>query len=193
MAFPVTSVLADFSWADEDPLTHGFNTPLIPLDYNAAVISGVADNIHGWASAYYNTVFDADCEVFADIATGSFGFNVYWRIQSPNSAGIDCYSAEFRTDDTIVVYRIINNSGTQISSQSSITINVGQQVGVSHIGSTIRYYVAGAEVGTPTTESTIGSAGYIGFRQFTARPLDNFGGGSIGGAGTPHIDVTIGL
>ncbi len=193
MAFPTTSLLANFNWADEDPLVHGFVTPLVMLDYNAATISNVADNTHGWASAYYNSTFNANVEVYAKIVSPSVGHDLYWRVQNPNSATLLGYSTAFRTDDTIVTQRITNNTSSQIGS-STATITTGDQVGVSHVGDTIRFYVNGTEVGTPLTESTNAGAGFVGFRQFVTHPVDDFGGGNYGGGASsgPYLDAHIG-
>ncbi len=211
MAFPNTSVIDDFNRADEDPISGGglWTSPLVRLDWLPAVISNIADNVHGWASAYRNNITPTDLEVFGTIPAGaSAGANLklFWRITSPNSTSTSGYSAEFNVDNHIKVYEITNEVYTLLSDIDTTAVggvDNGDQCGVQMVGNTIKIFVNGTQVGSDITNSAHTGSGRIGFGQFSFRGVDDFGGGAYAGSaptnatppiitGTPAVGTSLG-
>jgi len=145
-------------------------------------------------SNYWNTSFAADQEcglTIGDFVSDSAA--LYLRINTPNSANLDAYAIGFYQGgagtNVIRVFKIIDNTATQLGGDISQTIANGDSIGAQVIGSTIYvWYKVGAGSWTnldTRTNSEITAGGFVGI-SFGATNVygDDFFGGAVVSVGT---------
>ena len=195
-AFPTTGILDSFTRTNSASL--GANW--IELDGGAQIVSNAAKYDGGmslWGVAKFT-----DCEVYSTI--GALAQIVYfeWRVALASNRTLDPtvsnnwsgYGAQFDpVANTVDVFKYDGSSSTPIGSTISTTIDLGDSIGISMVGSTIKVYVkpaAGswAQVGSNLTDSTYTSAGRIAV-EFggSSVTVDEFGGGDAITSAPPDI------
>lgn len=202
MAFPTTSILDDFNRANTGPPPGtNWTSTIISGDVGNKVISNqFAGGSSAPASSYWNVgTFGADCEVYATITDATMERNgCLARITNPGGATMCGYYCIAQADH-FRLFRIDNGSGTEIDDYFGITLANGDKFGMSIVGSLITVWYAPVATGVwgaagTHTDATYGSAGYIGLRTIDNTNnacMDNFGGGTIGGA--PFVGFNIAL
>lgn len=203
MAFPVTSVIDDFTRADAATLGANYTrwvmrdvTDDMRLVSNAAKAPATI-NVEG-AAAYNVSTYGPDCEVWAEIGfINDVAFSNYmWlglRLQDPGGASTnDGYVAEIESQsgtDVLYVERFDNDVATQLGSTVSQEFANGESLGMEMIGDTLKVYRKASGTWSEVasrTDSTYTGAGNIGLGGvgYTAddgqKPVWNdLGGGSI--------------
>lgn len=185
--FPVNGVLDGFDRPNEGPPPSASWTDTIVVGDLGMVVSGNGATTPSSTpgSAFWNlSTFGPDCEAYVT-TTGSIDFGGVWlRLASPGTAGADGYHGQFYvTGSQLSIYRLDNGSYTSILTVNSITINPGDSVGLSAIGSSIElWYKPGAGSWTSqgsVTDTTYSAAGSIGMTSSSSGGvLDDFGGGT---------------
>jgi hypothetical protein len=190
MAFPTTSNLDTFTGVDgtTPPNANWTNntdniggTVGFQIQSNQAAGLGAANNHTAWWNA---SSFGADCEVFATMPTLAAGYmGVTARINTPGTAGIDCYGFYAIGGTSAEFYRLDNGVYTLLGAAISQTWTAGDRIGLEIVGSTLTGYRfnsgSWSVVGT-RSDSTITAGGFIGLYAdgATAR-FDDFGGGTV--------------
>lgn len=210
MAFPTTSVLTNFTGADEEPLSEGGNWSASTIRTNNATddpcsrasnriarpsnASAVGESV--WAAS-----FAADQEVFMTVPTlGVSGqdIDLYFRIQNEGGSSVAAYLLAYVIGTGWQFYRLSNITYTQIGATvSTQVLSAGDSMGASVLGTTLEaWYKAAAGSWTSlgsVTDSVVTGAGRIGVgitagSSFTG---DDFGGGaaviSVSGMGPRNI------
>lgn len=194
MPFRITPILDSGVGADADPI--GGNWVLMP---NSAAV-GVTDLLRvsnqigahvGTASVdYWNTTFNANCEVYCQIAvTGNAAefVDLYYRGKDVSSIlTFDAYSCRWTVSagtDTIVLTRLDDIVATTLATFNQ-EISAGDWFGAQIIGSTLTaYYESAAGVVTvlgTATDATYAAGGYFALAvNGTTIRVTNFGGGNI--------------
>lgn len=194
MAFPFTTVLDTFSGGDQNPITTNWTTPMRTGDENIRISGGkiISEFAGGDSSAWYDlATFGPNCEVFAtfvdDPVTGDV-YNLYLRLQGVGStltAGYSLAIVPGATDQWVVFNSVTN---VEVGLYESQEVNAGDSIGLRATGNKFQMWYkpsAGVwtRVGTPRTDSTYFTAGYIGVKiqqsGATVVGLDDFGGGNI--------------
>lgn len=194
MAFPETSILDDFNRGNTGPPLGGNWTEIARGDGGFEIISNEAypEGTSELDTEYWNVEdFGPDCEcylTFTDVMT--YG-SVQARIQDEDSAtDFDGYVVQWRQPDSQVrIYRIDDNSDTQLGDSISQVISSGDKIGISVVGAnpgtiTAYYNDGGAGWGSLGSEedSTYDDAGKIGIDSWNSgdnTAIDDFGGGTI--------------
>ena len=202
-AFPVTTVLTSFTGSDENPLSEGGNwaSPILAARGSFQRLSNMAQSTSGTTCQnYWTPTIFGETEVFVTIATKGTGtqwIDLWARIQTPNTAGLDGYFLEITNaagNDTWQFGRMDNATATfPLATLTATEVAVGDQIGlrVTGTGATVTLAAwhkpsAGAWtlIGTygDTHANRIVSAGYIGIETSNGSSwdLDNFGGGEVG-------------
>lgn len=188
MSFPTTSVLDNFNRADGALGANWSAAGAVPAyTGGAAVVSnqcsntGVADDSRIWAAS----VFGPNSEAYFTFESNGGYKGVILRLVNANTTSASGYMVLFDNN----FYRIDNNVATSIGTYSGAAAwNTGVKLGASIVGSTLTAYQDtgggfAALTGT-VTDATYSAAGGIGFYLTTTSPLDDFGGGTVGGAAT---------
>lgn len=187
LTFPVNGVLDDFNRVNQGPPPSASWTDTIVVgDVGMIIVSnGATSASFAVGSAFWNpSTFGPDCEAYVTIG-GSIDFGGVWlRLASPGTAGADGYHAQFYvTGSQISIFRLDNGSYTSILTVNSVTINAGDSIGLSAIGSSIElWYKPAAGSWTSrgsVTDTTYSAAGNIGMTTSqNSGVLDDFGGGT---------------
>jgi hypothetical protein len=188
MPFPTTPVLDTFA------SLAGWTFPAYPgvgsFTNPGGQASGAA-GLPGYADGYWNAgTFVADQEAFATIPVrGSLTLDLYLRIASPNTAGMDTYDLNVN-GSTWGWYRTVDAAATAVGASFTQTISDGDSIGARTLGSgatvTLEAWykpAAGAWtlIGTRTDSdpARLVNVGYIGLAlQSDVIRADNFGGGA---------------
>lgn len=199
MGSPGLAVLDDFNRAN-GALGANWSGPTYSGDTALSVISNTAG---GNSSTFFDSNWSAssfgpDTEVYATLSTVPANGNeayMHARIQSPNTAGMDCYELSCvmaSGADTLSLRRVIDATPTEIATRS-VTVSSGDRIGliVFGTGATVTLQIwyssggagawtqQGADV-SDTNASRITASGRIGLgTQNNAARWDNFGGGTI--------------
>lgn len=203
-AFPSEAVLDDFNRADGalganwSPDTFSFSNPAPTISSNRLV--GIA----GDNRAYYSlTQHLADGQVAATVpvlAPTNEKAALAWRVQGPDTAGVDGYEVESnQTGDGLRIFRVDNQSYTQIGLLESPLV-AGDKMGVRFTGSSHEFYLvpsSGPKLHLGTiTDATYTSGGYGGLTlEGTTVRVDDFVLGplvslsAMESTGTLDIDV----
>lgn len=203
MAFPVTSVLDNFTRADAATLGANYSRWVMrAVTADMRIVSNAAkpNATSGTESAAYWNVetFGPDCEVHAVLSfSGDVAFiNYAWlglRLQDPGGATTnDGYTAEFESQsgtDNVYIQRFDDDVSTQLGATVSLEWSNGDSMGIEMIDDTLTlYHKTGGSWSSITTrtDSTYSGAGNIGLGAVgytaddTQHPVwDDFGGGSI--------------
>jgi hypothetical protein len=207
MAFPVSSLLDNFTRSDASPIDGNWaklrSSDFVRLTSNKA--ENIASGPNSYGGAYWTTAtFDRTVntvEVWVTLG-GTFGSSAYtigvsWANQQAGSdSTIDNYVCEWSIDGSITLYKGTNGSWgfiKTIKAIGTITLVDGYKLGVSHDadGLISVYYDTGSGwtlAGTHTDTSY--STGYIGIWGFNTAASagnitwDDFGGGYATSAAT---------
>lgn len=218
MAFPTTSIIDNFNRANEGPpLSSSWSRTFYATSGLEVVSNGaMQDDVNQVAGEYRNTgTYGPDSEAYITITTRatSGDYCTVWvdaRLQDPNASTIDGYEVEMvmREGNTTVnivrIWKIVNNSFSQLGSDINTTISNGDSFGIEVTGTgtvTIKAYHkpsggSWGEIGSATDSSSpINSAGYIGIGIYDSGSaqtvLDDFGGGTVvAGGGTLSVTVS---
>lgn len=200
MAFPVSSVIDNFTRADETPIATNWTTPMFTGDSAGPdLISNQADFTPG--TAYWDvTSFGPDMEAYFTIInkppSGSISVRV--RCQGVGTATKTYYEVRWWGDsDEWYLYKMVANTETQIATGTR-SFASGDKMGLEVIGNVIRFlhYSSGAWAQvTSQNDSAISGAGYIGFGSDDGGSIvDDFGGGTVSSVTLdtvlPDADVT---
>ncbi|MCL4295699.1 MAG: hypothetical protein KJ077_08225 [Anaerolineae bacterium] len=190
MAFPLTSTLDDFNRANGSP---GANwSGVVPNFLNTCAISGnrLGSETNDFGAAIFQTQFDANQEVFAEIPVlpdENYAIALIFRCLSPTSAE-DCYYLEYkhRSDESLRTLSINKGFSVHVTLGSTIiSFSPGDWFGARAVGSTLIAYRKAAgddryqEIFRVSDSAYNGE--YIGAACLdlgTGR-LDNFGGGTV--------------
>lgn len=200
MSFPTTSVLSNFTGADEDPISEGGNWYTTgPFRFGGVLNERLSnqtvrdqdittgDSGSLWQVAQYGP----DSEVFATIAAlpgAGENVTVWCRIHNPgNATTAEGYLGQWINGTGWNIYKMLTGSdfteiGTTAASPSPIA---GDKIGLEVIGTTLNlyHYTGGAwNLRVTGTDSSISGAGYIGLEfgaNATEAAFDDFGGGTI--------------
>lgn len=230
MTFPVNGILDNFNRSNEGPppsadWANGFfytgawwgdsNYKLRVVSNECVAASGSTD---GGGAIYTANTYGPDIEVYYEVGgfdSGGANYYLYWSVQDPDSPN-DLYSVwffcpftyfdppgEFGYAINITASKAIAGSWTDLilNYGTGVRIDVGDSLGVSHIGDTISFWhkpAAGSWTLLTSVEDTGGShpAGYLGveFNRKSsplASKIDNFGGGTLASGRTADLDVTL--
>lgn len=201
MAFPVNGVLDDFNRANEGPppsanWTNTWFSAIAPAGLKVsgnALASGSAGNVDSYWSA---STFGPDSECYVTLgANPDEGNYLGARLTTPSTTTTDGYELFNLGSGLNRLYRIDDSVQTQLGANLSFSSVTGDGLGLEALGDQISFYkrVSGtwSLVGS-RTDATYNTAGYIG-AGISNSPctLDDFGGGSIGGAPPPATTVKI--
>lgn len=196
MTFPTTGVLDNFNAGASQALTarsgwagtairqflgNWGTTDSVPTE--AVGSGGSADN-------YWNaSAADSECWYKIGSVAPSFGqHGPCVRIQNPAAAGCSCYliytGAGASTD--FQIWKINSGVFTAIGTNTSVTISVGDSIGISVVGTTIlAFYKSGAGAWVQkdsATDSSITGSGFVAGvlnDSGVAWRMTDFGGGAI--------------
>lgn len=197
MAFPTTGLLDNFNRSNESPLGNGdWTGPLWSGDPEMELNSNQAQAESAFGNSYWSAAtFGADVEVFVTWATVSSGIQLYLRVASPGTSGIDGYYVEANSGDgDYKIVRVDNESETQLGSVISGSFSNGDRLGAEMISDTITAYLdtgGGFSSAGSRTDSTYSAAGNIAILGYaTGDVVDDFSGGTVvvgGGGGLPVL------
>lgn len=194
---PTQGVLDNFNRADEGPppSSSWLNGLQGSVDSTGIkVVSNVAvANTNAKAAATWNTVFNADQSVYAQLKerTGQTDVRLWVRVGNPTLSSITGYQFRYYFDGSAfkmnAYYLSDDSTSVQITSPSAnvtFDYSVNDYISVTPIGTT--FYICKSSDGTSWTEqgsfsdSTKNTSGYIGIslEGNSATSFDNFGGGN---------------
>jgi hypothetical protein len=198
MAFADTATLKDdFNRADAGDLGANWTEPAISTDAssNWTIATNRAAPGGGSAvrsSAYYNVAtYGANYEAYFTIATGTKNgryTELYGGLH--DFAAPDGYAVRYAAaagTDAVRIFRIDDNTFTQLGADISQEMTTNEKLGIERSGTAIAAYryAAGAwaQLGT-RTDGTYTSAGYVGIgSNHTFPAIDDFYAGTVGGGG----------
>lgn len=163
---------------------------------SGVAIPGGTNSVAGWNAS----TFGVDEEAYLTVSTkpGTGGqVMAFVRMTTLVLATVDAYGVYLTNNagtDTIAIQRVDNAVPTSLTSTSR-EVAAGDKIGIRVIGNTITawHYSGGAwaEV-LSTTDSTYGSAGYIGMASTdTTTRIDDFGGGIIHNTGGTALTINL--
>lgn len=186
MTFPLLAVLDDGARANENPLSHGgaWSTPLIPGDFNSQLLTNVITSAGtGWTSAYWNTRFGADQEVFGTTAAGGTDFLLFARCSNPNTGGEFCgYRFTFQpTTNLVIIDRFDANVTTRLHAGLPCSFNNLDTIGVRAVGPLFEFFANGTKTSEIDDDYYETAPGFIGCGSFfnTGNGFSSFGGGEL--------------
>jgi hypothetical protein len=216
VAFPtVTTVLDSFNRANESPLSasagwdqndyFGGTSNLLRLASNQALKLQVA--AAGWGAQVWGTAYGPDTEAYATIAAkpGVDTYEIltiYARLVQIGST-VDGYCVQVLEGtagtDEWLIFRVDNNSFTQLGATVTQEVTVGDKIGLEIIGSTIKGYLFTGGSWTEVisrSDSNHTAAGKVCLevRGVNGR-LDDFVAGTVvtgGGGSSPRLLGTLG-
>lgn len=182
MPSPSTSILDNFNRANG---ALGANWSSVNASGNQPTIS--SNVAIGPASSttpvYWNpTQFGPDSEAYMTCTafSGTTAQRLFLRLKDVGTANNDGYSVSVAADGTWEIRRLDNGAITVLNSGDLGTMNAGDVMWFTAVGSTLTFYVNGTSIAT-ATDATYAAAGYIGFQHgnSTSSKSDDFGGGTI--------------
>ena len=195
MAFPTTGILDDFNRSS--PASLGANWSVLQQFLGTgdlAITSNQAYNDkaigNSYVFMYWNVApYGPDCEVYMTLATAipnstADSFISALRIQEPTGSW-DGYALTVNPASGTEVWsisRVDNEVFTQLGATASQAVVNGDKVGFEAIVSTLKGYLGSWTEILSRTDSTYGSAGYLGFYgtgTVVTWRYDDFGGGTI--------------
>jgi len=187
MGFPSTAVLTTFAGGDENPLSEGGNWPAnvdTDNDGDLQLISNqAAAATDAGSSMYWNATFGPDTEAHCNFTASndSQSARVYLRLADAGTTTPDGYMALFFYNAALKLlqfWRLDNGTLTQLGSNATISLTLGDQIGARIIGSTFEAFRNGTSLAT-RTDTTYTAAGPIGLgANHTSVTMDSFGGGT---------------
>lgn len=147
---------------------------------------GVRRGLNNTGSAWWNpTVFGPNVATGWRLRDGTSAsghyIDLYVRLQSPGTEGVDGYVCNFQPDNELVrIFRMTNNNVTQISTTAVVTLSTTDLLGCEAIGTTITAWhnsggTGGWEAVSTATDTTYSGAGFVGYRTNTnAYVVDDF-------------------
>jgi len=191
MPFPTTSLLDDFNRANEF-LGDGPNWDYGVFDEQAGptlglrIVSNVIENANVNSSAYWNTSYAADQEVYADVVTINNDYmGVYARIQTADvSDGYGFYKAGNSNGE---IYVCDNGAFTLLASGAAAWSS-GDKLGADCVGSALTLYRHNGSSWSSVctvSDGTWTGGGYIGLYLNAINGderADNFSGGDVADA-----------
>jgi hypothetical protein len=192
--FPRTEILDEGTRANENPLSDSGNWSGPMQSGNGAlkivsnqIVNDAADDADG--NRYRSSqTYGPDCEAFCTIAAVNTTNNAYLYVRCVNPGGgsLDGYFAQQHGGDGVVrLYRIDDNTLTQLGSNITQAFSSGDGFGVSMVGTTLEVWRRSSGVWSSLgtrIDATYSAAGYIGMgeKHSTATPgaYTNFGGGT---------------
>ena len=186
MAFPTTGVIETFTGANNTtPPNANWTNMLNTLKIQSNACTGGtagALNVGAWDTA----TFGAASEVFATISTVTNDeVSLAIRTTTLNIGTCDGYILDINLNDspdTWDINEMLNGGWTTLATTTQ-NVASGEKIGLSAIGTALKayYYTGGAWTEKlSTTDSTYGSAGYIGLCCYgTNLRIDDFGGGTF--------------
>lgn len=200
MAFPTTSVLDNFNRTNEGPPpSASWSGPVfsghgqLKVSSNTCIPDGAGNKNDYWNVA----TFGPDSEAFVTITSkgATAWVDVFVRLASPGTTGVDGYSVEMDSGAaTVTHYRIDNGVLTALGSAISQAFSNGDALGLKIVGSTLQAYRqpsggSWATLGTTRSDSTYTAAGNIGLHAAnTSVVMDDFGGGTALPVGTGLLE-----
>ncbi len=212
MAFPSTSVLDNFTRADENPLSGGGNwavlstsAPTLKLVSNRVTCSTNALNQNYWTVAD----FGPDCEVFATFAvvsTSAGGLRLFARVVQEGGANtfdgycLRCSWVTGGANDTVTLNVVTNGVLTVLNTFTHEMVD-GDKYGMTCIGTVLEAWCAPVATGvwgslgtydTVSDGTKYSAAGKIAVgmgNTTTIERLDDFGGGTYVPAATTVTGV----
>ena len=202
-AFPTLGTIDDFNRVDESPLSDGgkWSSPMrsgigdLRLVTNrAAAISDASGNHEAYRS---DVTYGPDTECFATfpvIGTTAGAENsarVHIRTDEEGAGNADGFMADAKIlsgTDTWRLFRMDNDTFTQIGTTSSLEIGAGDKMGLEGVGTTITgYRDTGGGWGSfdSATDAAHNIAGHVGLLLEQVWRGDDFGGGTVVAAGNP--------
>lgn len=197
MAFPVTGVLDNFNSGANQALTSrtgwgatGIRQFIGNWGTTDSVPTEAVGNGVGSGDNYWNATA-ADSEAWYKIGSVAPSFGQHGpavRIQNPSAAGCSCYliytGAGASTD--FQIWKINSGVFTAIGTNTTVTISVGDSIGISVVGSTIlAFYKSGAGAWVQkdsATDSSITGSGFVSGvinDSGVAWRMTDFGGGAL--------------
>lgn len=167
----------DFNRANESPLGGNWtsqNDSFPNLANNR--IEGALGN--GRQDVYWNAAtFSANQFSQVQVVTVSSGTQfVYAYVRMADNPTETRYA--LRTDGaTTIIFRIVTGTQTQLQDTSTTTTS-GDTIRLSVVGTTLKAYKNGSQIGTDQTDANIAS-GRPGFGVFETAILDNWSGGDV--------------
>ena len=188
--FPTTGLLDNFNRANQGPPpSASWSTDIWGESAGGlrVVSNQCADEAGDGGDGWWNAATHGpNSEAYCDLSTADLWLEVYARLISPGTAGLDGYFLQILPaagDEDARIFRIDNAIETQLgATYTAGTYGSGNQIGFELIGGTLTAY-QNTGSWTPLfsrSDSAYGSAGYIGLSQGrgTAR-FDNLGGGTV--------------
>lgn len=189
MAFPETSIITSFTGSDENPISEGgiWTGPFfaghgqLVRASNQCRGDGSAD-----ASSYLVATYGPNVEFYFTIATASVNdeLTMFFKIVDPGAASMDGYLLDL--DSSIVkIFRVDDNSNTQLGADISQAFASGDAIGVSYSGGMISAYRkpsggSWGSIGSRSDSTYANQSGVLGI--YTAQNniiIDDLGGGTI--------------
>lgn len=203
MAFPVNGILDDFNRANEGPPPSASWIAMPTL--GGLVVSSnqcALFNVSADGGAIYDTTFGPDCEAYYTItgldSSGTGAFLMHLRCQSNDI--LDCYYIDtlVQPNYPVNLHSSVGGSATTLDQSAPLNLAVGDSLGMSAVGTTIKvYYKPSAGSWTEiisVTDSAISAAGKIGVLFYpqvgSGVTIDNFGGGTLAGPVAPVADFS---
>lgn len=206
MPFGDTGILDDFNRSNEGPPpSASWTNDIINYAGNGLAVSSntVVANAVATCESYWSVeTFGPACEAYITIVTIGGNFNeayTFTRLANIGDGTTDGYALWWQqaSTDSFKLFRIDNGVLTQLGSTENVTQSNGDSFGLESNDSDVHtgYYDTGsgwtACTSATATDTTYQSAGYIGLGiEKTTFVCDDFGGGTVGVAGT-NIDVPL--
>lgn len=172
-SFPTTDVTETFTGTDgTSPPNANWTNQIGATACGLQIISNAASPVTSSTNctAYYNVTTYTNVDAYVTwMSGGSPIIEVWCRIQSPGSGAVDGYKVQHNTGaDTLKLFRVDNNTDTQLGTTDTIVLANGDSIGIECNGSTIKAFfklAAGAWTEQESqTDATYGSAGNVGLR-----------------------------
>lgn len=189
MTFPVNGILDDFDRANEGPPMTGWDDLIAGLVVSSNVAAVSAGGLN--ASYWLTIMTDADCEVYATIASNpasNRSMYVMARIADIAAPSFDGYALKFNklaATDTLQIIRIDNGIESVLGANFTQELTAGNKFGLGIVGTTLTAYVDTGSGWTSLGSRTDGiysAAGYLGLG-IASGTLNDFGGGGLAAAG----------
>lgn len=195
MAFPTLGLIDQFNRADENPLGNStWSGPIFTGESQLRIVSNevLPNSGSGDGNSYLSSTHGPDIEAYCTLtSTFATGYRVIFYFRSTVGASVNGYRIAFRNvggDQFVYIDRMDASVNTNLTTiDITDTVASGDKFGAEMIGSTINaYWKAGAGSWTnigSAVDSTYSAAGKTGLSLVTAGvKIDDFGGGTLGGA-----------
>src|SRR3990167_3771972 len=159
--FPRTTILDNFNRADEGPTMTGWSSVGPYGEWKVLTNQCVVNSVSTYAANNYNTIFDANEEVYATVVTlpgSGSSFALGFRFNTSTFNGYDV--AVIPSSSVIRVNRLDAGVATQLGTDISQVFSAGDVLGARMVGDTITVYVNGVSV-AERTDSTHSAGGVL--------------------------------